>query len=645
MNRIVFFSKDDMMSIQMMEEIDVFLKKYQDSDLSTAINDILEMQHICQYIDHGFIYSGWNADEVKQYKDRIKTFKKQISLYFKGLTTAEIIDFYDVIDYDYSESFWLLVNRTQIYETFTLEDLDVIFSKERFDIDEVLYCSRVVQFFDHKIKAYLLSNINSAEILLDYYEAEHLREQKEKFFPKSLTLADKEFLISSYLDMEDANLNYVKLIERNKDSEFLRISDKTRLKAKRLSKKLNEDALKDAYSISIRNGTTLSDNQKEMVRKFYKDGVPIISYSTKRLSEKTDKPTLFQNFRSVFEFVDFQGCINSVSKSARIDTLEIVSMRSKNEYLTSWDFADKTIVWGLKFETYRIFLESISVNVEELLEYYVNDYLNARFGINGLRLYLPSSSGTYLEKIRLLVPEFESLIEQYRLYVLDGEIDFELLQITTKTSGFDKIPSLIKNKYVYPAGGEFHRLSHNFFSRTSFLLDYQKYGRKYRSFFQVLLSEQLTLEDIKEVRRDFLQKFIDENKIKIDENGYLKPVNVIMLTIIELLRENDVLSYWYFPQDIRNEIDNMEKNNMVTISSALFAKSERDFYNFYMNNRFSNGLWLRNKYVHATNSHDEEEQKQDYYTLLNLLVLLVLKIEDDLILAILKNKYSIKRNF
>lgn len=633
------------MSIQMMEKIDTFLKNYQDSQRSTTINDILEMHHICQYIDHGFIYSGWNADEVKNYKDRIKTFKKQISLYFKALTSAQIIDFYDVIEFDYSESFWLLVNRTQIYENFSLDDLDAIFSKEQFDIDEVLYCSRVVQFFDQKIRTYLLSNLNSAEMLLDYYEAEHLREQKEKFFPKSLSLSDKELLMSSYLDFEDANLNYVRLIERNKDSEFLRISDKIRLKAKRLSKRLNDEALNDAYSISIRKGTTLSDDQQEMVRKYCKEGVLIMSYSTKRLGEKTDRATLFQNFRSVFEFVDFQGSITSVSKSARIDTLELVSMRSKNEYLTSWDFADKTLVCGLKFETYRFFLESISVKVEDLLEYYVNDYLNARFGINGLRIYLPSSSGTYLEKIRLLVPEFESLIEQYRLYVLDGEIDFELLQITTKTSGFDKIPSLVKNKYVYPAGKEFQRLSYNFFSATSFLLDYKKYGKKYRSFFHLLLSEKITLENIKEIRRDFVQKFIDENHIKINENGYLKPVNVIMLTIIELLRENDVLSYWYFPQDIRNEIDNMEKNNMVTISGTLFTKSERDFYNFYMNNRFSNGLWLRNKYVHATNSHDEEEQKQDYYTLLNLLVLLVLKIEDDLILTILKNKYSIQRNF
>jgi hypothetical protein len=34
--------------------------------------------------------------------------------------------------------------------------------------------------------------------------------------------------------------------------------------------------------------------------------------------------------------------------------------------------------------------------------------------------------------------------------------------------------------------------------------------------------------------------------------------------------------------------------------------------------------------LHATNSHDVEEQKKDYRILLCLMVLLVLKIEDDL---------------
>ena len=77
----------------------------------------------------------------------------------------------------------------------------------------------------------------------------------------------------------------------------------------------------------------------------------------------------------------------------------------------------------------------------------------------------------------------------------------------------------------------------------------------------------------------------------------------------------------------------MKDENMVRFTDKLFTEAEQDYFNYYLNNKFSNGLWLRNKYVHATNSHEIEEQENDYKILLKLLVLLILKIEDDLMIA------------
>lgn len=77
----------------------------------------------------------------------------------------------------------------------------------------------------------------------------------------------------------------------------------------------------------------------------------------------------------------------------------------------------------------------------------------------------------------------------------------------------------------------------------------------------------------------------------------------------------------------------MNQAGMVKFSDKLFTTAEQEYFDYYLNNRFSNGLWLRNKYVHATNSHDKVEQETDYKILLELLVLVVLKIEDDLNLA------------
>lgn len=630
MQRIVFFSKDDLASYPMMNNINEYLENDNYKKSSQTINYILELHHICEYIDNGFLHQSWNDAKIQQYKALVKDFKRDINLYYNTLSPQQIVDFYDDIDFNYSESFWLLINRFKIYKKIQSDILKQLFKKDRFNIDDILYCSNVVLFFEAEIRDYLLSAEDTAENLLNYYEAVHDRERKEKFFPKSFTIIDKENVINRYLDSSNVNLNYIRLIEKNKDTESVKISDKTRLKAKRLSKKLNDEFLESENVTVVRRGVCLSKDQEEVVKVIVQDGRQITSYSEKRLLQKTDKITLFKNFKTVFGLIDFQGCIDLVSKSGQIDTLEKILMRSKNEFLISAYFYDKSLISRLKFEAYKIFLEAIDLKSEDLLQYYVNDYINNKYKAASFRLYIPTLSGTTLEKIRLLVPEFESLIEQYKLFVQDGSIDFELLQVTTKTSGFEKIPSLIKKKYVYPKGDEYLSLSYNFFTKTSFLFDYKKYGKKYRCFYQIIVSENITLDDFEDHQRKHLQRFIDAQYLKIDQNNFIKPVSENFFIVIGILHTHDVLNYWYFPVNIRSEIDKMEQQQIISFSGALFSKAEQDYFNFYLNNRFSNGLWLRNKYVHATNSHDGEEQKNDYDILLKLLVLLVLKIEEDL---------------
>jgi hypothetical protein len=67
----------------------------------------------------------------------------------------------------------------------------------------------------------------------------------------------------------------------------------------------------------------------------------------------------------------------------------------------------------------------------------------------------------------------------------------------------------------------------------------------------------------------------------------------------------------------------------------LFSKPERDYFNYFLNkSEFTNGLDLRNSYLHGTQAKPDEIQKHEYayFTYLKLLILTFLKIEDDLII-------------
>ena len=52
--------------------------------------------------------------------------------------------------------------------------------------------------------------------------------------------------------------------------------------------------------------------------------------------------------------------------------------------------------------------------------------------------------------------------------------------------------------------------------------------------------------------------------------------------------------------------------------------------NYILNrSEFGNSLDLRNKYIHGTHSTDEKVQKNDYIELLKLMILIIVKINEE----------------
>jgi len=81
----------------------------------------------------------------------------------------------------------------------------------------------------------------------------------------------------------------------------------------------------------------------------------------------------------------------------------------------------------------------------------------------------------------------------------------------------------------------------------------------------------------------------------------------------------------------------MASENIVLFESSLFSKIEQSYFNYFLNkSEFTNGLDLRNSYLHGTQANPDELQKHQYayFTYLKLLILTMLKIDDDLQISI-----------
>ena len=87
---------------------------------------------------------------------------------------------------------------------------------------------------------------------------------------------------------------------------------------------------------------------------------------------------------------------------------------------------------------------------------------------------------------------------------------------------------------------------------------------------------------------------------------------------------------------MRETIDIMELKNIINFESSLFSKPECDYFNYYLNRAsFNNGLNLRNNYSHGTQPNGDEDEKtheSNYMIFLRLVILIIIKVNDEVCL-------------
>ncbi len=626
--RVVFYSKQDMSYDKNLQNAESIIDSF-NSEKSFNINDILELYHIKIYFDNDLYRSVWNIETKENYIKTVDLFWDVITSFFIKINNENILNYYDSLDCEYYDSFWTLISQLSVYKRISSSSLNVILDNSKFHIRQLLKQKSIVNHFSRIIKDYLIKSTESAELLLSQFEEDHILSEKPSlFFPNSLKGSDRESIVLKYLDLPNANLNYVRLVI---NSRTLKLSDKTKLKAKRLEKKQSDNFFKKEVGNSHRVQVSLSKDQNEPYKLENQKSQLIHSYSEKWLNKTKSNKNIFHNFYYLFRYINVQGCIELVSKNHEIDSFERTLTRSKNEYLISFKFRGKNLLSNIQLAMYLHYLQKNEISIENVLSHQVNQVLNQSFEIKGLTISFASENATPLEKIRFIAPELEFLIKQYQCYVEEGFIDFDLIKMSSSQLHLSKVKSRLNKKYVYGKGDEYWKLKRYFFSYQSMLYYIESFEKKYHSFYQLLISENICYEDFKDYQKRDIDYLISNEYLYIDKDDFLRIKNKELIFVIGKLYYEDVLNFWHYSEEIRNEILRMEKSGIVKFENTLFSVEERKYLNFYLNKKeFSNGLDLRNKYLHGTNNSSKDVQQNDYLKLLKLIILIIYKIKDDL---------------
>jgi hypothetical protein len=645
-NRVAFYSKEDMAGVWCLENAEPILKS-EIKSVYADINDVLELYNIKQYFDNELYLKSWKQDDIVDFKQKATEYGKIVGLFMAKINDSNFMSYYEQLSGGYVDSFWKLLNDQQVYKRVSAENFAIILSEEPHEIRNILYYKNLLTHYDTTLRDFLLTYPQSAEILLSIYEQKNDFQDKEMSLPKSLSVQDKENIISTYLDSENPNLNYIQLIQKVRDRTDFKIFPKTKLKAQRKEKEQTEEFLNNNNNAITQYGVSVCfKEQMEEPLQISSEGLYLhYTYSLDFIKENIDDYSLFQNFKYLFFYFDKQSRIKLVCKKKDLNIFETLLIHSKNEYLTgtSFNLSEQTSL--CQIGAYGKIINNLGNSLENTLQSVFTSIFQEKYNFaSNARLTMPSPSLSDLEKVRLLAPEFESALKQYKLFVENGEIDFELLQISSNSCVIKDIPSLIPNKYIYldVDNKEVVNCSHLFFSDQAMLAYVEPYKEKhYHTFFNLLKNEQVNFNSYADYQKPKLNYLIEKGMICLDENNYILVTNPLRIIILKDLYDNEFASFYHYKNILQEEAKRMADENMIVFESSLFAKPEQSYFNYYLNkSEFTNGLDLRNSYVHGTQANPEDIVKHQYayFRYLKLLVLVLLKIEDDLILRLIHEK-------
>lgn len=648
MHRIKFHSKEDL-------SVGYYLKKCEEilrADIKPTyddINDVIELYNIQLYIDAKLYLNSWTNEDIEGFEQKVNLVKKIIGRFLSNINDGNIIEYCKELSFEYNNSFWNLIDNRNTYKQFSKQKIVEILSTKPSLIHLILTNKNLVDYYKTELKNFLLTYKKSAEILLSIYSVKDDILKKKKYVPKNLTIADKENILNSYLDSEYTNLNYLELIENVKNENDFKISDKTRLKARRLFSQKKEELFSESTGFKYGVNVSFVRNLPN-IKDAFTDNENIIhyKYSTDFIEYNESPHTLLKNFKYLFEYIDEQNRIALVSKTSQISTIErIFGIEAKQEYKIGISFKLLESTSLAQVYGYSNVLDKLGITIENVLQSVFTDFFQEEYKFDSKAvLSVPNATNSYLEKIRFLTPELESILKQFKLFVEEGTIDFDLIRISSSSTSIKDIPSLNSNKYIY-LNEENKKLNYSLyllFSDQSLLGYFELYEDKnYTSFFELLTNENPNIDLFEEYQKNDLTYLINDGLLRLDEKGFILISNFERLYILRDLYENDFASFYHYTEDFQKEVLLMATENLVFFESSLFSKQEQSYFNYYLNkSEFTNGKDLRNKYVHGSqaNPTDLNKHAYAYFTYLKLFVLVLLKMDDDLKiwkLNILKN--------
>lgn len=631
MRMIKYYEPHDLSHGWFLDSVEQFVKNYSVDSSINDINEAIEHYNVFRYIDCGTRLKRW-TDEFYNELASIGGILWNKLVRFVAATVNEpgFLRVAHQVDQMYKAEFLSLLTKLKLYEKIPEHQFAEAIRGGALPLVHVLSEEKLVRVYTPGLKALFLEDPQYAEVFLDKV-APSMFSQRDcpVYLPSNISNSEYEDLVVRYIESTNPNPNYLESIATYRNNSRLILSDTTRYLAKKRLRSIEDEYWTSnrgiEHSISVKLIT------QEDPKVLGHDGLNVeISYDKDWLIAHLDYPTILNNFIYLFEFVDIRMRINLITKNSESSTLlSIISGLSATDYPVNPFFYVKEQMAIYSLSAYIMLLEKQGVNLEQVLEYYYHEHLKEYFAIENFQVSF-SVDRDYYERCKSVVSEMEAIVRQYQSYVIDGFIDHEFISVSSSSIVYNSLPSLVPRKYLYSSSAELDDLVYLLFNDQSPLCYIEKLDSR-GCIMEHLRTNLIGGNDLNHWQLEPMDRLIAEDIVKKDERGLLTIGDPLKIWIVKELHEFGFLSYHNSPAAVRPMMDEMLECGLLHHSDTLLAKQEASYFNYMLNNQeFGNSRSLRNKYAHGAGPRDEQQNYQDYRLLLMLLLLLTIKINDDL---------------
>jgi len=169
LDQVIFFSKRDLAGYHMLEKAEKLLE--QKHELSNmGLNSLLEFHHIHQYFENDLFLDSWTDEQKKAYLQIVKTALAETRTFLVNLAPTNFITEINKLEFNNWENFWVLFQYFEIYKKIERGLFAEILAAHPHHIREILPLKQLVDYYHTELRSFLLTNEESAELLLSHYE-------------------------------------------------------------------------------------------------------------------------------------------------------------------------------------------------------------------------------------------------------------------------------------------------------------------------------------------------------------------------------------------------------------------------------------------------------------------------------------------